>query len=302
MTTKRVALVINTHSRKAESFFFRVLDELQKSGIEVTAHFPVRDPEKLEDAVKTAIADGNNLIIVGGGDGTISALVDYFVNKDVVLGILPLGTANSFIRSLGIPANPLEAVKVIAKGKVERIDVGKVNDTYYANVISFGYTTAIALDLSVRLKRVLGIFAYAYIGVRKTFSSRPFTMEVIHDGKTETFTTYQAIVANGSFYGPTSLDSHATVNSGKLVLLTMRNMSKFSLLRVWLGTLFGRSLTSYGVHHFSTSELTIVTKPQQAVSIDGEVVNYATLKLSLVPEGVQVMVPKSFQKRRSIRN
>jgi YegS/Rv2252/BmrU family lipid kinase len=304
MTSHRhgTALVVNTHSRKAERFFFDVLDALAKSDLEVTSIFPVRDPRKLAEAVKTAIDAGNKMVIVGGGDGTISALVGHFVNTDVVLGILPLGTANSFIKSLGIPDNPEEAIEVITKGRVEKIDVGKINDTYYANVISFGFTTLIASKLSDRMKKHFGLLAYFFEGIRQTLKLKPFDMKVTCDGQSQMIKTYQVIVANGSFYGPTSLAREATVNSGKLMLLTMSGMRRRTLLKAWVGSLFGKSLASYGAHHVSASKIEIETDPIQDVSIDGEV-NYVTpLKLEVVPEGIHIMVPPRFRKRKQTRS
>jgi diacylglycerol kinase family enzyme len=75
----------------------------------------VRDPDRLPEAVRKVISKGCKQVIVGGGDGTISSVVDDFAYRDVVFGLLPLGTANSFARTLGIPLTVAKAVDVIVR-------------------------------------------------------------------------------------------------------------------------------------------------------------------------------------------
>ncbi len=295
---RRAALVINTHSRKAERTFFMVLDKLEAAGVIVTDLFPVRNPDHLSKAVEKAIAQGNQLIIIGGGDGTISAMSGHFVNRDVTLGILPLGTANSFIKSLGIPTGIDAAISVLAQGKEERIDVGSINGTYFANALSYGYTTLVAYNTSTRMKRVLGIAAYALEGFIQALRARPFTIDVTCDGVATRLTTYQAIVANGTFYGPTTLARSATLNSGKLVLLTMQNMHRRTLLHAWITTLFGKSLASQTTLTITGKEIEITPKPAQAITVDGEILHANTLILKIHPEAIKVLVPANFQKKK----
>jgi|GEM_PF-166937 len=123
---KTAVLIVNTYSRRGENLFFRAMDGLDARGIKLAAAYPVRNPKRLPEFVKEAIGRGHKLIIVGGGDGTISSVVDYFVERDIALGVLPLGTGNSFARSLGIPVDINGALDVIAKGKLATIDVGEV--------------------------------------------------------------------------------------------------------------------------------------------------------------------------------
>lgn len=86
----------------------------------MTASYPVRHSVRLTEVIQEAIARGNKLIVVGGGDGTLSAIVDYFAYQNVVLGLLPLGMGNSFARSLGIPLSLEGSIGVITNGKSGR--------------------------------------------------------------------------------------------------------------------------------------------------------------------------------------
>src|SRR5690242_18809603 len=97
---RRAVLVVNTRSRSGRDLYADAKRLLTRAGLRIDAAYPVRDPVRLPEIVQGAIAQGHKLIIVGGGDGTISSVVDCFAHRDTVLGILPLGTANSFARAL----------------------------------------------------------------------------------------------------------------------------------------------------------------------------------------------------------
>jgi diacylglycerol kinase (ATP) len=141
---RSAVLVVNTHSRRGQRLFFKALDALEQRGIHVTASYPVRHPERLPEVIQEAIARGNKLVVVGGGDGTLSAIVDSFADQEVVLGILPLGTSNSFARSLNIPLSLEGAIEVITQGKVVDVDLGKAGTDYFANTVTIGLTAEIA--------------------------------------------------------------------------------------------------------------------------------------------------------------
>src|SRR5689334_14273315 len=92
---KKAILVVNAKSRKGEDAFKEAKAKLSAAGLELIRAHAIRDPRKMDEAVKGAIRDAP-MVIVGGGDGSISSNVDHFVGSDTVFAILPLGTANSF--------------------------------------------------------------------------------------------------------------------------------------------------------------------------------------------------------------
>lgn len=100
----RAALVINTRARSGARFARRVIEMFAALGVRVDA-FCVRNPDYLRRIVGRAIDAGHRYIVVGGGDGTISSICGLFAYRDIVLGVLPLGTGNSFARTLGYPAD-----------------------------------------------------------------------------------------------------------------------------------------------------------------------------------------------------
>ena len=114
--------------------------------------------------MREAIDDGHDLIILGGGDGTVSSVAGILAESDVVLGLLPLGTANDFARTLNIPFELEKACATVANGAVAQVDLGRAGSNYFVNVASIGLGSAVAEALSPRLKHVVGSLAYPVAG------------------------------------------------------------------------------------------------------------------------------------------
>ncbi|HWV13704.1 MAG TPA: diacylglycerol kinase family protein, partial [Sphingobium sp.] len=135
---REAALIVNVHSRRGEALFEEAKQKLESAGVKLMMAEAVTDPDKLQDSVRQAVQAGAPMVIVGGGDGSLSGTVDELVGKGCVFGVLPLGTANSFARTLGIPLDIDGAIKVIASGRRRRIDLGMIDRDYFVNAASLG--------------------------------------------------------------------------------------------------------------------------------------------------------------------
>ena len=100
---RRTALVVNVRSRRGRRHFPAVWRQLRAAGLDLLDLRPVADPRRLPEALAGAADSGADLIVVGGGDGTLSEATHQLAHRDVCLGVLPLGTTNNFARSLGLP-------------------------------------------------------------------------------------------------------------------------------------------------------------------------------------------------------
>src|SRR3712207_6149330 len=173
----RAALIVNTRSRSGEKVFFKALDLLHKMEVPLGATYAIRDPARLPETVREVMTDGSGYetLILGGGDGSVSSVVDFLAHKHVILGLLPLGTANDFARTLGIPASVEKACEAIAGGKVVDVDLGLAGDNYYVNVASVGLSVGVTQALSPQLKRRIGALAYPTAAIRAFLSHEPFS-------------------------------------------------------------------------------------------------------------------------------
>lgn len=171
----RIALVVNAVSRSGNAAYDRARHRLSDLGVTPAESYPVRDPARLGDVLDSVLASGCDLVIIGGGDGTLGTGVDRLAHRGVTLGVIPLGTANDLARTLQIPADVDAACATIADGRVVDIDVGRMGDHTFCNVASLGLAVGVTKALTPRLKHRLGPLAYPVATLRAYRRHRPFT-------------------------------------------------------------------------------------------------------------------------------
>lgn len=156
---KSAILIVNAHSRKGRDAFEEARDKLTAAGIDLLECHAIEDPQKMDSTVKAAVAAAP-MVIVGGGDGSLSSTVDHFLGSGTVFAVLPLGTANSFARTLAIPLDLNGAVDVIVSGERKRIDLGCIDGDYFANAAALGLSPIIADTVPDKLKKYFGRVGY----------------------------------------------------------------------------------------------------------------------------------------------
>jgi diacylglycerol kinase (ATP) len=302
MTTdkpRKAALVVNTRSRTGEAAFFEAIDKLEELGIEVGATFPVRDPSRITETVKGVLSGaGCDLIILGGGDGTVSSVVDFLAGTDVVLGLLPLGTANDFARTLEMPFTVSEACEVIAGGKVVDVDLGLAGDNYFVNVASVGLSVGVTRALSPQMKKRMGAVAYPVAAIKAFFTHEPFDAKLSfpdgdHDS-VEHERLLQVAVGNGRFYGGgLAVSPEAGMDDGTLDVYTIEMGRHRNLLGIARYLRSGDFINYEGVEHYTTKKVRLETVPEQKINIDGEVVASSPQNFSVEKNALKVIVPES---------
>jgi len=291
---------VNTHSRRGEQLFWAAMEELAKRDITVAASYPVRNLSRLPAIMKELMQRDPTLVIVGGGDGTISSIVDYFAYSDVVLGILPLGTSNGFARTLGIPVSLDGALDVISHGKVVDVDLGKVNGDFFANVVSLGLSADIARRVPRRLKRFGGVLSYALVGITNLLTRRAFRCRLTLDGGAHTLQTHQVVIANGSFFGITKLAPDARVDNRRLIVFTMNTLSRWQTVKLWVAFWLGKHGAFSEALYFTTKDVTIETDPPQYIDVDGETTIPTPVRITLAPAALKVLAPAAFEEIDSV--
>jgi YegS/Rv2252/BmrU family lipid kinase len=224
-----------------------------------------------------AIAERRDeLVIVGGGDGTISAAAAALVGTETALGILPLGTLNHFARDLGLPTDLKEAAKLIASGKPRRVDVAEMNDRIFINNSAIGLYPLMVIDRDLqrrklgRSKRLAMIVASARTLVR--FGHQRLTL-TINDEK-ERVDTPLLFVGNNDYRidlgAPGQRESLA---DGELCVMVMRKKTRRGFIAASIRALFNRARDDdmekiAGVERLRVSSRRSIV----ATSLDGEVV------------------------------
>jgi YegS/Rv2252/BmrU family lipid kinase len=196
---RRALLVVNGKSRSGKAALAKIVEGLRRLDID-----PVYEEcHGREDLSSLIVAKGKaaELVILGGGDGTLNAAAEGVVKIQRPLAILPLGTANDLARTLGIPEDLEAAMGVVAGGKLLAIDVGLVNGKMFFNVASVGLSAELGQELTGEMKRRFGKFGYAFAALRVLARARPFKAEILQESRKVRSLTLQVAVGNGRFYG-----------------------------------------------------------------------------------------------------
>lgn len=288
---KRAALIVNSNSRSGEQAFQDACAGLKALAIETDAH-AVDDPARLPEVVTDALAKRPDVLILGGGDGTISSLVDHLVGANVPLALLPLGTANSFARTLGIPLDLDEAVNIIAAGHRRRIDLGMIDKDYFANCAAMGMSPLIAETVPRWLKKWGGRFGYVLWAAVQATRFGAFRLTVTDAaGRRETMPALEVRVANGGYHGGTELVEDAEVDSGEIIVQVVEGQTHGRLALSWLLSVLRLGHLHRTTREFRGRSLRIETDPPLPISIDGEVLAKTPVTARVAPRIIEVIAP-----------
>jgi diacylglycerol kinase (ATP) len=283
-------LVANSGARQTAETFAKARLMLVERGVRLTMTHVVDNHKDLCRYVRRAVKSGCELIIVAGGDGTMTAAAGQLAKTKTLLGVLPLGTGNSFAMSLGITDLDI-AVEAIVAGRVASIDLGNVNGTYFANFATIGLSSTIARATPNGLKKILGAAAYVLAGLLPALRSRPFRCKARIGKQKIAFQTYQVIVANGRYFGHTPLTPEASLTSGNLTFYSTTDATIVDAAKTYTSLLLDRQALLPNAHIIEARELRVSTRPAQPLAIDGEQCGMTPARFTVVPGALRVMVP-----------
>ncbi len=290
----RTLLVINPHSAQGQAEISAGIAVLRDSGQDVTVH-EGDSPGALPALIK-AHAGGADRVVVGGGDGTLNGVIEAVLASGLPLGILPLGTANDLARGLGIPADPVEACRIIADGQVRPIDLGCVNGKHFFNVASLGASVEIARTMQRSRDRNArwGVLSYPLAMLTAAHRCRPFRATVRVDGHEQDMHSYQISVGNGRFYGGGMLVAEeAALDDGSLDLYSLKVRSIWQLLLHLPALRAGRHQSWRGVLHLRGSTIVVRTSRSMPINTDGELTTRTPAVFTVLPGALPMFVPAS---------
>ena len=288
---RRALMIVNPRARRGSTSIDGVRKVLTGAGIELEEASP-SEHENASELISRR-ADHVDLVIIGGGDGTLNAAASGLVYTGLPLGVLPLGTANDFARTIGLPLDPVKAAEIIAAGVVGTVDLGEVNGHLFFNVASIGFSAELAGELTEHAKKRWGVLGYAIVAARLLLRSRLFTAHVDHDGTTEEIHTMQVSVGNGRHYGGgMTVEKNATADDGWLDLYSLEIDHWWRLLRLLPALRAGTQGEWDDVRTFKTTEVTIRTSRPRPVNTDGELSTWTPAHFRIRPKAVKVFTPK----------
>lgn len=285
-------LIVNALSRQGQKQFDVACTGLRAAGIELIDAIAIDKPGMLNRSVAAAMARKPPMLIIGGGDGSLSSAVDALVGTDTVFAILPLGTANSFARSLEIPLDLDGAIGVIAEGEARRIDLGMIDDDYYCNCAAIGLSTKIGGHIPPILKKTLGRLGYLIWATWQSMKFKSFKLIVTRDGVREEIDALEVRIANGPYHGGVELIDDADPQSGEIVIQAVTGRSPAQLGWSWFTSYLRLRARKDTTIEYRGREIHVETVPPLKISIDGEVLAKTPFTARVAAKAVSVMAPR----------
>lgn len=278
----------------SDSFVQSVQGALAAAGIDAQIR-TVRHDE-LSRAAKAAAQSFVDVVIGGGGDGTISTIAAALADTDTPLGILPLGTLNHFAKDLGVPLDLVSAAQAIASGQTVAVDLGRVNDAIFINNSSLGlYPRVVQGRESLRNRFRLGKWFAMLIAIFKVFRRFPLVQVRLQTeaGAVERRTPLVFVGNNTYQLDLLNIGKRACVNEGCLSLYVANTQNRWGVFKMSLRAMLGRLRQTRDFEQVCLSEFTIVSRRKRLyVGLDGEVVKLRPpLHYRTWPGALKVRVP-----------
>jgi diacylglycerol kinase family enzyme len=298
---------------------------LNSSGWSVTLR-ETSKPLEATELARQAVNRGARVVIAAGGDGTVNEVANGLVNTDTALGVLPVGTTNSWALQMSIPTlNPLlpgtQAVKMVAaleeiiarplpanyyrkllldaahvlvEGHTVAVDVGELSGRYFLMWAGIGFDAAIVESVQSLEKKALGSWAYVLpaIGAASRYSGTETRLGL--DGQVIKVTTPFIVISNIQLYGGMlAIGARACLNDAKLDVCIFKGGGFFTFVQQAMKVLTHRHLEDPQVEYYQCREIVVESAHPLPVQVDGEPFTSTPVIIHTVPSSLKVIVPKT---------
>ena len=293
--TRRVVVILNAGSGSGNddtvAARLRTLFEASRATADVRL---VRNGTQLAAQIEAAKSEHPDVIVAGGGDGTVGTVAAALVDSDIALGVLALGTLNHFARALGVPLDVAEAVRCFAGGEPVRVDVGEVNGRVFVNNSSLGLYPDIVRDRERQQLRLgrgkLAAMGWAVLAVLRRYSFMRVTLRVA--GRERQVQTPFVFIGNNEYQMEgLSIGERAHLDKGTLSLYFAQRPGRLRLLQFALSAVFGRLRQERDFETLLTPEVVIESGQRKLyVATDGEITMMAPpLRYRVRPASLRVI-------------
>ncbi len=275
---------------RAISLLPKIKAFFQRSDVEYDIYL-TRKPEDAIEAASAAAADGYEIIVAVGGDGTVNEVLNGIAGTDTILAALHGGKGNDFATAVNMPRNTEEACQALLRAEVKFIDLGKVMDRYFINSVGVGFDAAVALRVNKGVRLLSGVSAYTYAFFRTLSAYEPVEMEIdLGNGPVKGRPLLVAVGIGQAYGGGMKILPDAVQDDGLFDICIMETMSRLSLVyhfpKVFNGTL--KNIEQAGMHRASEVKLTL-SEPRP-LHLEGEVLFGDDLHFTLEPRGMKVLI------------
>lgn len=241
--------------------------------------------------LKAALKSGAKEVWIGGGDGTVRQAAGILQGKDVILGILPLGTGNNLANELGIPAEPKGMVSFLASEAEEKsIDVGMFGDEAFVNVATVGMTSRIAFLLQKMNKEKVGRLVYIPAAYLSFVFSRRLYLRIESDNFNFEGKVVQAVIASSKLHaGPFKVIPNAELTDGHLAVYVVKAKTRWEAMRYGWMLVRGRHAELPYVITGKMNSGHIHLKRSKMFVLDGDLTPCSGTEIKVLPHALRVL-------------
>ncbi len=272
-----------------------LVDQFAARGIDANIRL-ARAGDQIGEFARAAVRSDAEVIVAGGGDGTISSVASIVAAADKTFGVLPLGTLNNFSKDLGIPQDIDGAVRVLADGHIARIDLAEVNGRIFTNNSSIGLYPRMVRKREQQQQRLgRGKWSAAFWATMRMFRLSPFLkVEIFVNGRLFLRKTPFVFVGNNEYEMELyNIGRRRALDKGKLSIYFLHRGGRLGVIALLLRTVTGTVRQWRDFEEVLTESVSIHTRRKRIhVAFDGEVELVDTpLRYKILPQALRVIVP-----------
>ncbi len=245
-----------------------------------------------------ALQNNVEMIIVSGGDGTVSAAAEALVETDIPLGVIPRGTANAFANAVGIPDTIEAACQVIVDGATQKVDVGICNGKPMILFAGIGFGAETIDDADRESKNRWGMLAYVISGFKQLQNFEKFAATIETDDKIISVAANAITIANAA--PSTSILAQGTAgviyDDGLLDITIITPQNRLDAIATSWHLLQSASNNEASarddIGYLRTRCIKVTTDPPQKIVLDGEIIGTTPVEVKCIPGGLTVFISK----------
>lgn len=270
---KKVKFIYNPRSgdktiaKKLDNIF----EKYQSNGYTVIP-FRISKGVKIKNALLD-VDDTFDHILIAGGDGTVDIVINAMkkLNIDIPIAILPTGTANDFAKMINMPSDINKALEQIIDSTPKKIDLGKINSSYFVNIASAGMFTDVSQKIDPILKNSLGRISYILKGFEEAVNLKQFSISLKADELSYRGDMHLILVFNGSTAGNINLAHSSKIDDGLLDVIIIKPMPVPQIVGILKKLITGKPIDECSdIIYFKTKELFMDCEEKITTDIDGE--------------------------------
>ena len=235
-------------------------------------------------------------IFVCGGDGTVKEIASWLLLKKspTPLAILPIGSANVLASALGVPFNFNKAIKLGLSNKIEKIDVGVINNRHYFLIATgCGFDAKVIKNTPRKSKKAWGLMAYAVSLVLNFFSTKANKFFIKIDDQSKTATAQSVFVSNFSKFFNISISPSSKINDGFLNVSILNTLNIRDLGILLYRFINGNYQKDWRYEFYKAKQVYILPFNRKTpMQIDGETVELNYLDIKILPQALKIIANK----------